>query len=234
MNLFVDIGVGQRVLAIAGAAGLAAAVIAFVPSPLRVFDLFDTLPVPEVKAPPPLVMTPLPAIITFDAIAERPLFNADRKPDFNHQRRAIAHIAVTHHPTAEWIARQVVEAFPWDTAPAMLMRDNDGAYGQVFKRRLKGMGIRDRPVGVRSPWQNGHVERVIGSIRRECLDQVVVRGEGHLRRILASYAEYYNVDRTHLALGKDAPRRRAVERVGRIMSRPKLGGLHHRYARMRF
>jgi transposase InsO family protein len=115
----------------------------------------------------------------------------------SHGRRTIVHVAVTRHPTAEWIARQVVEAFPWDTAPAMLMRDNDGAYGRVFKRRIKGMGIRDHPVGLRSPWQNGHVERVIGSIRRECLDHVIVTGEGHLRRTLASYADYYNDDRTH-------------------------------------
>ena len=105
-----------------------------------------------------------------------------------HARRQIAHIAVTCHPTSEWIARQITEAFPWDTAPDVLMRDNDRSYGRSFKRRIKGMGIRDRPVAIRSPWQNGHVERVIGSIRRECLDHVVVRGERHLRRILASYA----------------------------------------------
>ena len=91
---------------------------------------------------------------------------------------------------SEWIARQITEAFPWDTAPDVLMRDNDRSYGRSFKRRIKGMGIRDRPVAIRSPWQNGHVERVIGSIRRECLDHVVVRGEQHLRRILASYAHY--------------------------------------------
>ena len=144
------------------------------------------------------------------------------------------HIAVTRHPTAEWISRQIVEAFPWDTAPATLMGDNDGAYGHAFRRRLRGMGIRDRPVAVRSPWQNGHVERVIGSIRRECLDHVIVRGEAHLRQILTSYADYYNDDRTHLALRKDAPRRRELERAGRITTRPVLGGMHHRYARMGF
>ena len=152
----------------------------------------------------------------------------------SHARRQIAHIAVTRHPTSDWIAQQIIEAFPWDTAPEMLMRDNDRSYGKSFKRRLKGMGIRDRPVAVRSPWQNGHVERVIGSIRRECLDHVVVRGERHLHRILSSYADYYNDDRTHLTLSKDVPRRRTVERAGRVISRPKLGGLHNRYARIGF
>jgi transposase InsO family protein len=127
-----------------------------------------------------------------------------------------------------------VEAFPWDTAPIMLLRDNDRSYGEVFKKRVKDMGIRDRPVTVRSPWQNGHVERVIGSIRRECLDHVIVRGESHLRRILSSYADYYNDDRTHLALTKDTPRRRPIERSGCVTARPVLAGLHHRFARMGF
>ena len=152
----------------------------------------------------------------------------------SHARRHIVHIAVTRNPTAEWIARQIVEAFPWDTAPAMLMRDNDRSYGDAFKRRIKGMGIRDRPTAVRSPWQNGHVERVIGSIRRECLDHVIVRDDGHLRRILSNYSAYYNDDRTHLALIKDAPRRRPVERFGQVTARPVLAALHHRYARKGF
>ncbi len=152
----------------------------------------------------------------------------------SHERRLIVHIAITSNPTAEWIARQIVEAFPWDTAPATLLRDNDRAYGDIFRRRLSGMGIRDHPTSIRSPWQNGHVECVIGSIRRECLDHVVVRGQAHLRRIPSSYAEYYNDDRTHLALSKDSPRRRQVERAGSITTRPLLGGLHHRYARMGF
>ena len=114
------------------------------------------------------------------------------------------HIAVTRHPTAEWISRQIVEAFPWDTAPIALLRDNDGSFGAVYRRRIRGMGIRDRPVAARSPWQNGHVERVIGSIRRECLDHLIVRGEAHLRQILSSYADYYNDDRMHLALSEPA------------------------------
>ena len=151
-----------------------------------------------------------------------------------HGRRYIAHIGVTRHPTAEWIARQIVEAFPWDTAPTRLIRDNDASYGRVFRQRVRGMGIRDHPTSIRSPWQNGCVERAIGSIRRECLDHVIVRGEAHLRRVLRSYEAYYNDDRTHLALAKDAPRRRQVERVGQMTSRPALGGLHHRYARMGF
>jgi len=152
----------------------------------------------------------------------------------SHARRRIVLIAVTPNPTAEWIARQILEAFPWDTAPATLLRDNDRAYGHGFKRRLRGMGICDRPTSIRSPWQNGYVERVIGSIRRECLDHVVIRGEAHLRRILLSYADYCNDDRTHLTLSKDTSRRRPVERTGRITMRPMLGGLHHRYARTGF
>ena len=148
-----------------------------------------------------------------------------------HGRRKILWIEVTDHPTAGWLAQQIVEAFPWDTAPRFLLRDNDGAYGEVFRRRVVGMGIRDRPVAPHSPWQNGHVERLIGSIRRECLDHVIIFGAEHLRRVLAAYADYYNHDRTHLALGKDSPHPRPIEASGVIVSRPVLGGLHHRYGR---
>jgi len=112
---------------------------------------------------------------------------------------------VTANPTAEWIARQITEAFPWDEAPRDLIRDRDTSYGAAVTRRLRAMGIRDRPITPRSPWQNGHVERLIGSIRRECLDHVVVLGERHLRHLLANYAAYYNGVRTHLALDKDTP-----------------------------
>jgi hypothetical protein len=147
-------------------------------------------------------------------------------------RRRLVWINVTPNPTAEWIARQITEAFPWDEAPVYLIRDRDRAYGPVFLRRLRGIGIRDRPTAPRSPWQNGHVERLIGSIRRDCLDHMIVRNEDHLRRILAAYAGYYNGTRTHLALGKDAPEPRSVESVGRIFSVPLIGGLHHKYARM--
>jgi transposase InsO family protein len=138
---------------------------------------------------------------------------------------------VTPHPTSEWLARQLTEALGWEPAPEYLIRDHDGAYGEIFKNRLRAMGIRDRPTAPRSPWQNGCAERVIGSIRRECLDHVVVFGERHLRHLLLSYSDYYNHARTHLSLNKDAPITRAVESVGRIMPRQMVGGLHHRYCR---
>ena len=135
-------------------------------------------------------------------------------------------------PTAEWLAQQIVEAFPWDTAPIYLVRDNDGAYGHVFIRRVRAMGIRDRPISPRSPWQNPYAERLIGTIRRDCLDHVLISGERHLRRVLTLYSRYYNETRTHLGLGKDAPLRRAVQRSGNIVTTPILSGLHHRYERI--
>ena len=147
-------------------------------------------------------------------------------------RRQIVRLGVTAHPTAEWIANQITEAFGWERAPHYLIRDCDRAYGIVFIRRLRSMGIRDRPTSPRSPWQNGCAERLIGSIRRECLDHVVVFGERHLRHVLLSYLKYYNEVRTHLSLEKDAPVSRAVERAGRILCRPVLGGLHHQYVRI--
>jgi hypothetical protein len=113
--------------------------------------------------------------------------------------------AVTHNPTAEWLARQITEAFPWGSAPKYLIRDNDRAFGAVFKARVRAMGIRDRPTSFRSPWQNGYVERLIGSIRRECTDRLIVFNAEHLRRILAKYSAYYNEMRVHVSLGKDAP-----------------------------
>ena len=112
---------------------------------------------------------------------------------------------MTANPTAEWIAGQVTEAFPWNEAPRHLLRDRDRAFGHAYGRRVRAMGIRDHPVAARSPWQNGHVERLIGSVRRECLDQIVVFGEAHLRRVLKTYAGYYNQVRTHLSLDKDSP-----------------------------
>ena len=148
-----------------------------------------------------------------------------------HDRRRLIHYAVTAHPTAEWVARQVVEAFPWDQAPTYFVRDRDGVYGAVVKRRLRGLGIRDRPIAPSSPWQNAYVERLIGSIRRECIDHVIILGETHLRRIMSLYANYYNQTRTHLALGKDAPIGRSVESCGRIIAEPMVAGLHHRYPR---
>jgi hypothetical protein len=134
--------------------------------------------------------------------------------------------------TAEWVARQITEAFPWDEAPHYLIRDRDRIYGSVVTRRLRAMGIRDKPTAPASPWQNGFVERLIGSIRRECVDHIIVLGEAHLRRILKSYADYYNGVRTHRSLNKDAPVSRPVQRAGVISSRALLGGLHHHYARV--
>ncbi|WJR75896.1 integrase core domain-containing protein [Bradyrhizobium sp. NP1] len=147
-------------------------------------------------------------------------------------RRELVWINVTKNPTAEWVARQITEAFPWDEAPGYMIRDRDRIYGSVVTRRLRVMGIRDRPTAPASPWQNGFAERLIGSIRRECVDHVIVSGEAHLRRILRFYARYYNEVRTHRSLDKDAPVSRAVQRTGSIKSSPILGGLHHRYARV--
>jgi transposase InsO family protein len=149
-----------------------------------------------------------------------------------HGQRHLLWFEVTRHPTAEWLARQITEAFPWSSTPAYLVRDNDRAYGRVFKSRVRAMGIRDRPISPGSPWQNPYVERLIGTVRGECLDRVLIFGEAHLRQILTSYAAYYNQVRTHLALGKDAPLGRAVQRSGTIVAIPILSGLHHHYVRM--
>ena len=149
-----------------------------------------------------------------------------------HDQRRILWLGATTHPTAEWIARQLTEACGWKEVPHYLEHDRDRSYGEEFLRRVRAMGIRDRPTSPRSPWQNGHAERLIGSIRRECIDHVVVFGERHLRHVLRSYQQYYNETRTHLSLAKDAPIPRAVEAVGRILSRPVLGGLHHQYVRI--
>ncbi|MEH2561623.1 hypothetical protein [Bradyrhizobium sp. AZCC 2289] len=143
-----------------------------------------------------------------------------------HGRRQILWFGVTSHPTAEWIANQITEACGWEQAPRYLIRDRDGAYGEVFIQRMRSIGIRDRPTSPRSP------ERLIGSIRRECLDHVVVFGERHLRHLLLCYMKYYNGSRTHLSLEKDAPVSRAVDRAGHILCRSILGGLHHRYSRI--
>jgi transposase InsO family protein len=148
-----------------------------------------------------------------------------------HERRRLISLSVTDHPTAEWIARQITDAFPWEEAPDYMIRDRDGCYGRAVTKRLAAMGIRDHPIAPRSPWQNGHAERLIGSIRRECLDHVVVFGEAHLRRILAGYAVYYNELRTHLSLGKDSLCHRSVQRLGQLAAQPILGGLHHQYGR---
>jgi len=147
-------------------------------------------------------------------------------------RRDLVWISVTLNPTAEWIAGQITEAFPWNETPLYLIRDMDRIYGDVTLRRIRAMGIRDKPIAPGSPWQNGFAERLIGSIRRECLDHLVILGEAHLRRILRTYACYYNKIRTHRSLDKDAPAFRPVQRVGAIRSYAILGGLHHYYVRV--
>ena len=142
-----------------------------------------------------------------------------------HGRRQILWLGVTAQPTAEWIANQLTAACGWEQVPRYLIRDRDACYGRLFVRRVRSLGIRDHPTSPRSPWQNG-------SIRRECLDHVIVFGERHLRHLLLSYMEYYNAARTHLSLGKDAPVRRVIQYTGRIQMRPVLGGLHHQYVRI--
>ena len=147
-------------------------------------------------------------------------------------RRDLVWINVTTSPTAEWIARQLTEAFPWNAAPRYLVRDRDQIYGTIVTRRLRAMGIRDKPIAPASPWQNGFAERLIGSIRRECVDHFIVLGEAHLRHILRTYARYYNDIRTHWSLDKDTPVYRPVQRIGSIKSHAILGGLHHHYVRV--
>ena len=137
-----------------------------------------------------------------------------------HDRRRLISLSVTDHPTAEWIAQQITEAFPWEEAPRHLIRDRDARYGRAIRLRLSAMRIRDHPTAPRSPWQNGYAERLIGSIRRECLDHILIMGEGHLRRVLQAYAAYYNHIRPHLALAKDTPLGRPVEWSAR--SQPNL------------
>jgi transposase InsO family protein len=147
-------------------------------------------------------------------------------------RRDLVWINVTANPTAEWVARQITEAFPWNEAPRYLIRDRDRIYSSVVTRRLRAMGIRDKPTAAASPWQNGFAERLIGSIRRDCVDHFIVLGEAHLRRILRSYACYYNDIRTHRSLDKDAPVSRPVQRTGVITSNPILGGVYRHYVRV--
>jgi transposase InsO family protein len=149
-----------------------------------------------------------------------------------HHRRRALHFNVTEHPTAIWTAQQIVNAFPDDSGPRHLLRDRDSTYGHAFRQRVKGM-IAEVLTAPHSPWQNPFAERLIGSIRRESLDHVLVLGERHLRRILACYFEYYHRARTHLSLDKDAPHVRSVEppEAGRIVEIPEVGGLHHRYVR---
>ena len=150
-----------------------------------------------------------------------------------HHRRQVVHFNVTENPTARWTAQQIVEAFPWKTAPKNLIRDNDSIYGLEFSERVEGMGIKETKTTYRSPWQNPFCERIIGSIRRDCLDHVIIFNEPHLRRILDSYFEYYHRCRTHLSLEKDCPESRATDPPvkGKVVAFPKVGGLHNLYTR---
>ena len=152
----------------------------------------------------------------------------------SHDRRHIVHFNVTAHPTARWTAQQMVEAFPFDSAPHYLLRDRDAIYGEKVRRRIKSLGIEEVVTTPRSPWQNPFCERVIGSIRRDCLNPVIVLNERHLRRMLREYFSYYHTCRTHLSLNKDPPETRPVEppEMGNIVAFPHVGGLHHRYGRL--
>ncbi len=139
----------------------------------------------------------------------------------------------TEHPTAQWTAQQMVEAFPWDPALKYVVRDRDQIYGEVFRRRVKSLGIEQVRIAPRSPWQNPYVERLIGSIRRDCLDHHIILNERHLRRVLRAYSTYYHTARTHLSLAKQSPQPRPIHQPdsGNVIAFPHLGGLHHEYRR---
>ena len=150
-----------------------------------------------------------------------------------HDRRRVVHFNVTTHPTSMWISQQLVEAFPFDESPRFLLRDRDRKYGELVIRRIGNLHIKDTPTAPRSPWQNPYVERLIGSIRRECLDHVIVLSEVHLKRILQNYLDYYHHSRTHLSLDRNSPIPRPVDSrgSGQVIAIPKVGGLHHEYRR---
>ena len=150
-----------------------------------------------------------------------------------HNRRKVLYFNVTDHPSAMWTGRQLIQAFPWDTAPKYLLRDRDKIYGPEFQRAADNLRFQQIVTSPRSPWQNPYVERVIGSIRRECLDHVIIFNETHLPKVLRKYLDYYHESRTHLGLEKDCPLPRPVEppEMGDVVSIPHLGGLHHRYTR---
>ncbi len=151
-----------------------------------------------------------------------------------HERRELLHINVTDHPTAVWTAQQIIEAFPDDSAPRFLLRDRDAIYGEEFARRIKRMRIHEVRIAPRAPWQNPFVERVIGSLRRECLDHFLILSEAHLRRLLRAYGAYYNTTRPHQSLDNNSPQPRVIEPppCGGIIAIPQVGGLHHRYQRV--
>ena len=149
------------------------------------------------------------------------------------ERRHVLHFNVTRYPTAEWTAKRVVEACAFDLPGRFLIRDNDKIYGMKFRSRVDGLGLRQIRTAFRSPWQNGFAERWIGSLRSDCLDHVIAINERQLRRVIRSYVDYYHADRTHLGLEKDAPQERPIEsrEIGAVVAFPRVGGLHHRYAR---
>ncbi len=150
-----------------------------------------------------------------------------------YDRRRVIHFNVTQYPTAVWTAQQIVVAFPWDTAPRYLLRDKDSIYGHAFQNRVKNMGMKEVKIAPRSPWQSPYVERLIGSIRHECLDYVIVLNERHLKRVLTSYFDYYHRYRTHLSLDSDCPESRPVQgkEMGKVIAFPEVGGFHHHYER---
>ena len=152
----------------------------------------------------------------------------------SHERRRVLHFNVTSNPSAQWTAQQVVQAFPFDTAPRFLIRDRDSIYGAFFRKRIGNLGIEEVVTAYKSPWQNPYCERLIGTIRRDCLDHMVIWVEAHLRRALHEYLRYYHQDRTHQALANDCPESRPVERysIGQVVKLPRVGGLHHRYVRL--
>ena len=150
-----------------------------------------------------------------------------------HDRREIVHFNATYNPTAQWTAQQLVEAFPFDSAPRYLLPDRDSIYGDQFRNRVKSLGIDEVLTAPRAPWQSPYVERLIGSIRRECLDHVIIFNERHLRRQLKSYSSYYHEARTHLSLDKQSPVPRSIAppEQGKVVAIPHVGGLHHEYRR---
>ena len=152
----------------------------------------------------------------------------------SHQRRRVVHFNVTRFPTAKWTALQMVQAFPWETTPPYLLRDRDGTYGHDFLRRMDSLGIEEVMIAPRSPWQNPYSERLIGTLRRDCHNHVIVFSENHLRRIIRDYLGYYHNSRTHLSLDKDTPESRPIEppEAGKVIAIPRVGGLHHHYTRI--
>ena len=150
-----------------------------------------------------------------------------------HHRRRVVHFNVTDHPTALWTAEQIIQAFPDGTEPRYLLRDRDGVYGEAFRERVKAMGMEEVITAPRSPWQNPFAERLLGTLRRDCLNHVIVLGEAHLRRTLTRYFRHYHNFRTHLSLEKDAPTPRAIQdaNLGSVIEVSEVGGLHHHYER---